>query len=286
MKGTAVIAAFDFSRFARTAVLAAVALGLGLSGASADTLADIKARGKLVVGVEAGGTGAIISQEPDGKIVGLDAELNAYVAKKLGVELELVPTAWPGIIPALLSSRFDLIMSGMTATKARAEKVAFSVPYGDASLVAAAMATNDKMSSTDDLPGKTIGVLLGTNTHEFAKKYSAALEAAGKKGLTVKTYDDIPSMLVEMSNGNIDALMLPAPIIGGYVAKRPGMFKLIDGLGDKSWFAVAIRKEDAALLDAVNGALNAAKADGTLAQLQTKWLGKPTAGIPAALEIK
>ena len=276
------------SRLLRCGLMAAVAFGVGLATtvAQADTLADIKARGKLVVGVESGGAGAIISQEADGKIVGLDAELNAYVAKKLGVELELVPTAWAGIIPALLSSRFDMILSGMTATKARAEKVAFSSPYGDASLVAATMATNDKLASPDDLPGKTIGVLLGTNTHEFAKKYSATLEAAGKKGLTVKTYDDIPLMLVEMANGNIDALMLPAPIIGGYVAKRPGAYKIIDGLGDKSWFAVAIRKEDTALLEAVNAALAAAKADGTLAQLQTKWLGKPTAGIPATQELK
>ncbi|WP_228259455.1 transporter substrate-binding domain-containing protein [Siculibacillus lacustris] len=272
--------------FTRRLALAAFALGLAVAPAAADTLADVAARHKLVVGVEAGGTGAIISQQPDGKIVGLDAELSDYVAKKLGVELEMVPTAWPGIIPALLSSRFDLILSGMTATKARAEKVAFSVPYGDASLVAAAMTANAAMTSAADLPGKTIGVLLGTNTHEFAKKYGATLEAAGKKGLTIKTYDDIPAMLVEMANGNIDALMLPAPIIGGYLAKRPGQFRLIDGLGDKSWFAAAVRKDDPTLLAAVNAALDAAKADGTLAALQTKWLGKPTEGIPAVLDLK
>jgi len=84
------------------------------------------------------------------------------VAKKLGVELEMVPTAWPGIIPALLSSRFDLILSGMTATKTRAERVNFSISYGEASLVAATLAKNTTTTKIDDLPGKTIGVLLGT----------------------------------------------------------------------------------------------------------------------------
>ncbi|MFO1147438.1 MAG: ABC transporter substrate-binding protein [Alsobacter sp.] len=260
---------------------AAVAALWAVCAAHADTLADVKARGKLVVGVEAGGTGAIISQEPDGKIVGLDAELNAYVAKALGVQLEMVPTAWPGIIPALLSSRFDMILSGMTATKTRAEKVDFSIPYGDASLVAAALAGNAAVSSTADLPGKAVGVLLGTNTHEFLKKYSAALVAAGKPGITIKTYDDIPAMVLDMGNANIDALMLPRPIIGGYAAKKPGQFKIIDGLGDRSFFAVAVRKDDPALLDAVNKALEAAKADGTLAALQTKWLGAPTGPLPA-----
>ena len=268
----------------RRATLALAALLLAAGSVAADTLADVKARGKLVVGVEAGGTGAIISQEPDGRIVGLDAELNAYVAKKLGVALEMVPTAWPGIIPALLSDRFDIIMSGMTATKTRAERVSFSIPYGDASLVAATLAKNAKVGGVDDLPGKTIAVLLGTNTHEFARKYSATLTAAGKPAFTIKTYDDIPAMVVDMANGNADALMLPHPIIGGYAAKRPGQFRIIEGLGDKSFFAVAVRKPEKALLDAVNAALADAKADGTLAALQTKWLGSPTGPLPATWE--
>src|SRR6478609_10486082 len=93
--------------------------------ASADTLDEVQQRGVLMVGVEAGGTGAILSAEPGGKIIGQDADLNALIAKKLGVKLEMVETPWPGIIPALLSKRFDMIMSGMTATKARSERVNF-----------------------------------------------------------------------------------------------------------------------------------------------------------------
>ena len=155
--------------------LVALLLAFGVSAASADALDDIKKRGKLVVGVEAGGTGAILAAQPGGKIVGQDADLNALIAKKLGVELEMVETPWPGIIPALLGSRFDMIMSGMTATKARAEKVNFSTPYGDASLIAATLAGNDALKAPADLAGKTIGVLLGTNTVDFAKKYSAKL---------------------------------------------------------------------------------------------------------------
>ncbi|MGO7592478.1 ABC transporter substrate-binding protein [Rhizobium leguminosarum] len=261
----------------------ATAAALAFAGvANADALSDAKTRGTLMVGVEAGGTGAVLSQTADGKIVGQDAELNAYIASKLGLKLEMVPTAWPGIIPALLSGRFDMIMSGMTATKARAEKVNFSIPYGDASLVAATTAGNAKLTSVDDLPGQTIGVLLGTNTVDFAKKYSEALASAGKPTLTVKTYDDIPTMLTDMNNGNIDGLMLPHPIIGSYAAAQPGKFKIIEGLGDKSYFAVAMRKEDTSLLDAVDAALEDAKKDGTLAALQTKWLGAATADLPDA----
>src|SRR5471032_3297093 len=95
---------FALSRFARAVLLAGLAFAV--APVHADTLADIKSRGTLVVGVEAGGTGAILSADPSGKIVGQDADLNALVAKGLGVKLQMVETPWPGIIPALLSSRF------------------------------------------------------------------------------------------------------------------------------------------------------------------------------------
>ncbi len=140
-------------RFAALISLATVAAMALSTAAHADALADAKARGSLQVGVEAGGTGAILSQKPDGTIVGQDADLAQYIGKELGLKIEYVPTAWPGIIPALLSGRFDIIMSGMTATKERAEKVNFSIPYGDASLVAAVPAASP-IKSADDLPGE------------------------------------------------------------------------------------------------------------------------------------
>jgi polar amino acid transport system substrate-binding protein len=267
---------------AMLSIAAITALSLS-TAAHADALSDAKARGTLQVGVEAGGTGAILSQKPDGTIVGQDADLVQYIGKEMGLKIEFVPTAWPGIIPALLSTRFDMIMSGMTATPERAQKVSFSIPYGDASLVAAVPA-GSKIASADDLPGKAIGVLLGTNTVAFAKAYNDKLVAANKPGLTVKTYDDIPSMITDMTNGNIDGLMLPRPIIGGYAADRPGTMTIIAGLGDKSYFAVAMRKEDTSLLDAVNKALEDAKKDGTLAALQTKWLGAPSGDLPESFQ--
>lgn len=256
------------------------AVGICAAGlVQADTLDEVRQRGSLMVGVEAGGTGAILSAEPGGKIVGQDADLNALIARKLGVKLEMVETPWPGIIPALLSKRFDMIMSGMTATKARAERVNFSTPYGDASLVAATLA-GSAVKAPDDLAGKTVGVLLGTNTVDFAKGFGAKLAAKNLQPLTVKTYDDFPSVFVELANKNIDAVMLPRPIMGGYMVQKPGAFKIVDGLGDKSYFAVAMRKEDTALLDAVNKILMQAKADGTLAAAQQKWLGAPTGPLP------
>ena len=260
--------------------LVALIAALGISAAFADTLDDIKQRGTLMVGIEAGGTGAIIATEPGGKIVGQDADLNALIASKLGVKLQMVETAWPGIIPALLSKRFDMIMSGMTASKARAERVNFSTPYGDASLVAATLSSNAAIKGPDDLSGKTVAVLLGSSVVEFVKQFNIKLQEKKLPLVTVKTYDDFPSVFVDLGNKNIDAAILPRPFLGGYMVQKPGVFKIVEGLGDKSYFAVAARKDDTALINAVNKILMDAKTDGTLTALQKKWLGAPTGPLP------
>jgi polar amino acid transport system substrate-binding protein len=258
-------------------------LAIGLAPASkADVLDDIKSQGKMVVGVEAGGTGAIISKDAaSGKIVGLDADINALIAQKLGVELQMVEVEWSGIIPALLGKRFDMILSGMTATEARAKNVSFSTPYGDASLVLASLSADDRIKTPKDISGKLIGVLLGSNAIDFVKSESAKVEADNLPPVKdLKIYESIPAMFIDLGNKRIDGLVLPNPIIGGYFAKRPGEFKIATGFDAKSYFCAAIRKEDTAFIAAVNDILKQLKSDGTLATLQTKWLGAPTSALP------
>ena len=119
----------------RRTLLTGAAAGLlampAIRPARADALADAKKRGTLIVGMEA----AYVPYEffKDGKIIGYDPDIIDLVAPKLGVKPQLVDTAWNGIIPALYARKFDCIISAMTITKERAEKVLFSMPYADAS---------------------------------------------------------------------------------------------------------------------------------------------------------
>ena len=121
----------------RTLLTGAGMAGLvGLSSvrpARADAMADAKKRGSLIVGMEV----AYVPYEffKDGVIVGYDPDIIALMMPKLGVKAQLVDTAWNGIIPALYAGKFDCIVSAMTITKERAEKVLFSMPYADASNV-------------------------------------------------------------------------------------------------------------------------------------------------------
>jgi len=128
--------------------------------ASADTLDEVNKRGTLVVGLEA----EYVPYEfyKDGKIVGYDPDIIERFVDKLGVKAQLVDTAWNGIIPALYASKFDVIISGMTITRERSEKVLFSMPYADASTVILLRASEDQIKTAEDLSGKILGVGLGS----------------------------------------------------------------------------------------------------------------------------
>ncbi len=178
-----------------TAAGSAALLGIaGTRAARADTLDEVKKRGTLVVGMEA----AYVPYEffKDGKIIGYDPEIIDMFVPKLGVKAQLVDTAWNGIIPALYAKKFDVIISAMTITKERAEKVLFSMPYADASNVILLRANEDSIKTADDLSGKVVGVQIGSAAAGIIKTFEAKLKATGKPGYAdVKQYRALPRSL-------------------------------------------------------------------------------------------
>ena len=119
-------------RMKKLSLLIAVAFALlTLSVGSAmatDTLTEIQKRGKLRVGMEPGYMPFELTNKK-GEIIGFDVDMAKRMAKAMKVELELVSTAWDGIIPALLTDKFDILMSGMTLTQERNLTVNFAEPY-------------------------------------------------------------------------------------------------------------------------------------------------------------
>jgi polar amino acid transport system substrate-binding protein len=249
---------------------------IGLAGtraARADTLEEVKKRGTLVVGMEA----AYVPYEffKDGKIIGYDPDIIDQFIPKLGVKAQLVDTAWNGIIPALYAKKFDVIISAMTITKERAEKVLFSMPYADASNVILLRANEDKIKTADDLAGKTIGVQIGSAAAGSIKTFEAKLKAAGMPGYAdVKQYEHYPEAYQDLLNKRIDAVVNSKSTMLVVMKDAPGKFKMIGGISDiTAYFGMAFRKEDVAFQAFVNEQLGGMKKDGTLAKLQDKWFG-------------
>jgi polar amino acid transport system substrate-binding protein len=263
-----------YRRTLLTGAAAAGAVGLSsLRPAWADAMADAKKRGTLLIGTEA----AYVPYEffKDGKIVGYDPDIMGLIGPKLGVKTQFIDTAWSGIIPALYAGKFDCIVSAMTMTQPRAEKVLFSMPYADASNVIFLRANETKIKSADDLSGKVIGVQLGSAAANIIKTFEAKLKKEGKPGYaSVKEYEHYPEAYQDLLNKRTDAVVNSKSTLLVVMRDAPGKFKILPGISDiTAYFGMAFRKEDVALRDFVSTQLAEMKKDGTLSKLQMKWFG-------------
>ena len=262
-------------RFWGLAVATMFAFSVAPIGApKADTLDELKKRGEMIVGMEA-------AYQPyeyfkDGKIVGYDVDIIDKLAEKLGVKVKLMDTAWNGIIPALYASKFDLIWSGMTITKERAEKVLFSMPYSEAGTVVMKRLGDDSIKDAADLSGKNVGTQLGSAGSVLAQKFQDKLKESGKPGFAdYKLYEHYPESYMDLTNRRIDGVIASRAVISVVMKEQPGRFAWVGGLQQiKAYSGVAMRKEDEALAKEVNDLLAKMKADGSLAALQTKWFGE------------
>jgi polar amino acid transport system substrate-binding protein len=272
----------------RTLLLGAGAAAMvGVAGLrEADAMADAKKRGTLIIGMEA----AYVPYEyfQDGKIIGYDCDVAAVLCNKLGVKPQFVDTAWAGIIPALYAGKFDCIISGMTITAARAQKVLFSMPYADASNAVLVRASDSAVTSAADLSGKMVGVQLGSAAAVIIQTYAAKLKTEGKPGYAgVKQYDHYPEAYEDLVNKRTDGVVNSISSLMVVMRDAPGQFKIVPGISDiKAYFGMAFREQDTSLRDFANTTLATMKTDGTLDALQKKWFGGTMATpntIPAVL---
>ncbi len=254
--------------------LLALAIFISCSTAArADTLDEMKKKGEMVVGMEA----AYVPYEffKDGQIVGYDCDIARKVAEKIGVKATFIDTDWAGIIPALYARKFDVIMSAMTITQERAQKVLFAMPYADASVVIFLRANDTSIKTADDLAGKPVGAQLGSAAAKVADSFSAKLKAEGKPGLSeIKLYEHYPEAYLDLTNHRTDGVLNSLSTLAVVMKDQPGKFRMIGGVQDiKAYFGFAFRKEDERVRNIANGVLADMKASGELDALQVKWFG-------------
>jgi polar amino acid transport system substrate-binding protein len=256
------------------------------AGTRADTLDDIKKRGEMVIGMEA----AYVPYESikDGQIVGFDCELGQRFADKLGVKVKFVDTEWSGIIPALYTKKFDAIMSGMTITKDRAEKVLFSQPYAEASNMVLIRASDTSIASAADLSGKKVGAQLGSAGAQVAQRFDAALKAEGKPGFTdFRQYEHYPEAYADLVTKRLDGVVNSMSTLMVVMQDQKGLFKTVGGIQNiKAFVGMSFRKDDTAFRDFVDAQFTEMKKTGELAKLQMKWFGatfETPDAVPAVL---
>jgi polar amino acid transport system substrate-binding protein len=227
----------------------------------------------MVVGMEV----AYVPYEffKDGQIMGYDVDIANKFAEKLGVKAKFVDTEWNGILPALIAKKFDTILSGMTITKERAEKLNFSMPYAEATNVILIRENDTSIKSAEDISGKRVGAQISSAGDKVAKQFEEALKVKGKSGYSdYKLYDHYPEAYVDLTNNRTDAVVNSLSTLAVVMKEQPGKFRTVGGIQDlKAYFGMAFRKEDSDFLKFVNEQFAELKKSGELTKLQLKWFG-------------
>jgi polar amino acid transport system substrate-binding protein len=232
----------------------------------AGALDEIQKRGKLRVGMEPGYMPFELTNKK-GEIIGFDVDMAKRMAKAMDVELELVSTAWDGIIPALLTDKFDIIMSGMTLTQQRNMSVNFAQPYiiiGQSVLVANKY--EGTVNSYNDLndPKYTVGSKLGTTGEQATKRLVGNAKYV--------SYETEQEGVMELLNGKIDAFIYDLPFNAIANAEKGGgkIYHLSEPFTYEP-LAWAIKKGDPDFLNWLNNFMFQVKNDGTYEKIFNKW---------------
>lgn len=229
------------------------------------TLNAIIKRKEIRVGLEAGYMPFEL-KDKKGNIIGFDVDIAKEMAKELGVKLTLVNTAWDGIIPALLTNKFDIIMSGMTITPQRNMQVNFAEPYivvGQTILLRKDLA--GKVKSYKDLndPKYTVVTKLGV-TADFATK---KLMPKAK----LRLFETEQEAAMEVINGKADAFVYDLPYNAIFYAQNKDKLVFLDKPFTYEPLAWAINKGDPDFLNWLNNFLMIIKGDGRYDAIYNKW---------------
>ena len=195
------------------------------------------------------------------EIVGIDAEIAAAVAEKLGCELKIEDMAFDSIIAAVSSGKADFGLAGMTVTEKRLESVNFSDTYAHATQVVI-VPEGSAITGVADLDGKKIGVQLGTTGDLYAGEIADA---------TIERYNKGFEAVQALSQGKIDAVNIDNEPAKVFVAENEGLVLLDEAFTEED-YAMAIAKENTELLEKVNKALAELKEDGTLQAIVDKYI--------------
>ena len=204
-------------------------------------------------------------RDDDGNLTGFEVELAEAMCEELKANCEFVTQAWDGMIPGLLARKFDAIMSSMSITEERAERVLFSEPYYNTpGGWFAPEGFDTDVTNMKAMEGKTVGVQRGTTMDTYVTENMGGV-------VTIKRYTTADDMVLDLEGQRLDVVFVDYPVGEQTVLSKDGFkevgkpVKLGQGVG------VAMRKRDKDLAEEINAALETLKNDGTYDAIMEKY---------------
>ena len=246
-----------------------VASSVASSAASSEAASTSAAAGELTT-VEAGKlTMATNATFPPyemttdaGDIEGIDVETAQAIADKLGLELQIDDMDFDAALLSVQQGKADIVMAGVTVTDERKAVMDFSDSYatGIQSII---VPEGSDIASPDDLAGKKIGTQRGTTGYIYCT------DDFGEDA--VVAYDSGLTAVQALNNGQVDAVVIDNAPAKEFVEANPGL-KILDTAYAQEDYAIGVAKGNTELLNAINGALEELKADGTLQAIVDKYI--------------
>lgn len=250
-------------KVSRRVLFAAAAAAMMATGAPA--MADLK------FGVAAEPYPPFSSKDASGTWVGWEIDLMNALCAQMGEKCELVEVAWDGIIPALTSKQIDVIFSSMSITAERKQTIDFSNMYYNTPTVIIGAKNGDMDISPEHLKGKIVGVQVSTVHEKYAQKYFGG-------GSEIKTYATQDEANNDLAAGRVDYVQADGSALDAFLATEQGTAccemkgqvpedkeVLGEGVG------AGLRKEDTAIKDKINAAINELAKAGKFDEITNKY---------------
>jgi len=224
---------------------------------------------KIVIGTE-GAYPPFNNLESDGSLTGFDIDIAKALCEEMKAECTFVTQDWDGIIPALISKKFDAIIASMSITAERKEKVDFTNKYYNTPPAIAVPKDSPITEATEDaLDGKTLGAQSATTHSNYAEAHMKKSE--------LKLYPTSEEYKLDIVNGRIDGVVDDIVVLSEWLKTADGACcKLlgalpIDPVINGEGAGIAVRKGDDALREKFNAAIDAIRKNGKYKEINDKY---------------
>ena len=204
-----------------------------------------------------------------GKVTGIDAEIAAAIAEKLGLELQIDDMEFDYITEAVSTGKADIGLAGMTITPDRQEEVDFTISYATGVQVII-VAEDSPITNVDDLSAEGANYVIGVQRNTTGDIYTTQdIEDAGLG--TIDRYSKGADAVQALKTGKVDCVVIDNEPAKAFVNEVEGL-KILDTEYITEDYAAAMNKENTALYEAVNNALQELIDDGTIQGILDKYI--------------
>lgn len=259
-----------------------VSIGIALAfttPAAAATLDEIKVKGAMIVATE--DNYKPFEYVTDGKPMGLDHALLALLKKQAPFTIEQQIIPWSGLLAGVASGKYDVALTAAVITPERAKSLDFTMPIADATQYYAIRTDESAIKSVADLSGKTVGVQSGGASYAALPDLTETLAKTGGKLGKVVQYTSFPEAYQDLANKRLDYVINGVVNLTSLTKENPARFKMGHAVAQPAYAAWAVAKGNESLLAYLDAFMVKVRQDGSLYELQDKWLGTAFRDMPA-----